>query len=380
MKNLLLNFCVLSFSITLILVTAEIAFRFNAYLDDNKILSEALKHPQEIPYDKKVSLGHIIRLSSNNRIIFELKPNLSVFFEGANVTTNNEGFRDKNYTIEKENNIIRIVGIGDSVMFGFGVPDGKDYLSLLENKLNDKYSQKKFEIINTAVPGYNTVQEVETLKEKGLEYRPDIVILGFITNDCALPVFIRDREDYFTLKKSFIKTLILQKINNIKNVKNPLIFVKNQAALGMPEVDSSKVPIQYRNMVGKSAFDKAMNELKEMSIKEGFTVIAIFLTQFRSNIAFHSQFASVFDLEAIKKSSELGFHNIVLEPSILKFMEKNRIREYLGSVLSISKNDAHPSAFTHELIAEMLMNDLTSQNILENYINQVEDKFREDNK
>jgi hypothetical protein len=368
MKKIFKNLIMLLFSLAFIFLITEFALRFNAFLEDRKTLAVAMKKKSKIPYNRKVSLGHIIRLSGNDRIIYELQPGLSVFFKGENVTTNSEGFRDDDYSLEKQPHAVRIVGIGDSVMFGLGVPQGSDYLSILERKLNMQFAHKEFEIINMAVPGYNTVQEVETLKEKGLKYRPDIVILGFITNDYALPAFIRDKEDYFSLRKSFLKMFILKRMKRMKSDKNPLLFVENEAELGMPEVNAGMVPELYRDMVGRSAVYNAFRELKELSTEESFTVIALFFTQYRADIVFPSKVTGHFDSEAIQKSSALGFHSIILEPSILRFMQKENIENFLGSVLSVSERDPHPSAFFHEMIAEIIMNDLINQGILKKYV------------
>ena len=39
------------------------------------------------------------------------------------------------------------------------------------------------EVLNFGVSGYNTQQEVETLREKGLRYSPDLVVLAVCVND-----------------------------------------------------------------------------------------------------------------------------------------------------------------------------------------------------
>jgi len=83
------------------------------------------------------------------------------------------------YTVKKSINTVRIVTLGDSHMFGWGVAEKEMYTNVLENMLNSKFPEKKWEIINTAVPGYNTYMEVETLKRKAIMYSPDIVIMEY---------------------------------------------------------------------------------------------------------------------------------------------------------------------------------------------------------
>jgi lysophospholipase L1-like esterase len=42
---------------------------------------------------------------------------------------------------------------------------------------------KAVDVMNFGVSGYNTQQEVETLRDKGLVYRPDLVVLSYCLND-----------------------------------------------------------------------------------------------------------------------------------------------------------------------------------------------------
>jgi len=196
----------LSIAVTLFtLLGIEIAFRVKAKIDDVRLYRamQELKQPSVAVEGREVKLRHILRMSSNPRIIYELIPNLSVNFMRP-LTTNSDEFRGPSYPTVKRGGTVRIVGLGDSGMFGWGVEDGEYYLAYLSDSLNTGSPEVSWEIINTAVPGYNTVMEVETLADKGLRYEPDLVILEFVGNDLDLPNFIRKNENYFSLKKSFL--------------------------------------------------------------------------------------------------------------------------------------------------------------------------------
>ena len=197
---LIVNIILLRCSLLTIFAFLELSFRVKAYLDDRQNFSKALSKPVPIPEGKDASLGHIIKPTSNLRLIYEMKPNLRVKFMGEELRTNSQGFRDTEHQTIKPAGTLRVVGIGDSVMFGWRVPQEEDYLSLLEERLNNLLPNMRVETINTAVPGYNTANEVEMLKEKGLSYSPDIVILGVVGNDESLPDFIQKDEDYLSFK------------------------------------------------------------------------------------------------------------------------------------------------------------------------------------
>lgn len=91
--------------------------------------------------------------------------------------TNSRGLRDKEYTLNKPNGVRRLVVIGDSYTWGFGVNDSEIYTEQLESILPNT------EVINLGVTAYSIWQEILYLKREGLQYNPDIVILGLCMND-----------------------------------------------------------------------------------------------------------------------------------------------------------------------------------------------------
>ena len=123
-------------------------------------------------------------------------------FGGAPVRTNLDGHPDKQYPAVPSANTVRILGIGDSVMFGWGVAPERNYLSILERRLEADFPQHNWEVLNAAVPGYNTVMEVELLTQVAPDFQPDLVLLGFIPNDLVLPAFLHRRPSHGQLDPS----------------------------------------------------------------------------------------------------------------------------------------------------------------------------------
>ncbi|MEP7010417.1 MAG: SGNH/GDSL hydrolase family protein [Acidobacteriota bacterium] len=92
--------------------------------------------------------------------------------------SNRLGFRDVDHEVAKPPGVYRIVVIGDSIAAGLKVDRFEDtFPSILGEELRAK--GVKAEVISLAVSGYNTQQEVETLREKGLQYQPDLVLLSY---------------------------------------------------------------------------------------------------------------------------------------------------------------------------------------------------------
>lgn len=123
--------------------------------------------------------SHLTTPHPHQGIVFSLKKNLDIYFKEKKFTTNSTSFRGAEFKEKADQ--FRIVGIGDSVMMGWGVADNDTYLSIIEEKL--KSSEMNVDVLNLAVLGYNTTQEYYTLKNYGLDLKPDLVILHYVGND-----------------------------------------------------------------------------------------------------------------------------------------------------------------------------------------------------
>lgn len=101
---------------------------------------------------------------------------------GRRLTINSQGLRDREYPYEPPPGVSRILVLGDSYAWGYGVSDEEIFSEVLEKRLAGE--TKKWEVINTGVSGWGTDQELLFLQEEGLRYRPDVVVLAFfVIND-----------------------------------------------------------------------------------------------------------------------------------------------------------------------------------------------------
>ena len=108
------------------------------------------------------------------------KPNLRnvKVFNDKILNTNSKGFRGKNeYSYGKNQDKTRILILGDSFTFGDEVSDNETYSYYLQKMI------PQAEVINLGMHGYGHDQMLIILKEEGIKYEPDIVILGFLQMD-----------------------------------------------------------------------------------------------------------------------------------------------------------------------------------------------------
>jgi lysophospholipase L1-like esterase len=102
------------------------------------------------------------------------------------VRINSHGFRGPETRFDKPPGHHRVVVLGDSFVWGFGVEEADTFPALLQAALG-----AGSEVLNLGVSGYSTDQELLVYRNVGRRYQPDVVVLVVASNDFAnnvLPV------------------------------------------------------------------------------------------------------------------------------------------------------------------------------------------------
>ena len=110
---------------------------------------------------------------------------------------NEDGFRGPRHARPKPGGVFRIVVLGDSISFGYGVTEPEAWPRLLEASLASEASDAsgpRVEVVNLAVGGYNAFNEARLLEDVGLGYEPDLVLVQFCINDLNDPTLHFDAQ------------------------------------------------------------------------------------------------------------------------------------------------------------------------------------------
>jgi lysophospholipase L1-like esterase len=140
-----------------------------------------------------------VRIFEGDPLLFwRVRPNLHrVIWKATPVTTNAQGLRYPSPVGGKQRGVFRIVCVGDSVTFGFGVPrvrsqeppeadpPGRPYPALLETWLRAANPGRAIEVIPLACPGYSSRQGLAWLRRDIGWLRPDVVTALFGWNDIS---------------------------------------------------------------------------------------------------------------------------------------------------------------------------------------------------
>ncbi len=96
--------------------------------------------------------------------------------------TNSLGIRNKEISRDKPAGVLRLLAIGDSFVYGYGLPEEALVTVKIEQALNEKLA-RPVEVINSGIVGFNTTDQYKQLKRLGDIYDPELVIVFFFTDD-----------------------------------------------------------------------------------------------------------------------------------------------------------------------------------------------------
>lgn len=108
-------------------------------------------------------------------------PGMSGPFEshGINtfVTINSKGFRGPEIEHARDQERRRVLVLGDSYVWGYGVNEDEVFTELLRKAMPE------VEIVNMGVSGYSTDQELLLYRDEGHKYKADLVVIVVTEND-----------------------------------------------------------------------------------------------------------------------------------------------------------------------------------------------------
>jgi len=295
------------------------------------------------------------QLSQDPTISYEYRPNYTPDSEPYDNShlgyqINGAGFRDYDYREEKPKDVYRIIVLGDSTTAGNSISNIENtYTKQLEKKLNATSSTKiRYEVLNMGVGGYHTMQEVQTLKVKGLKYKPDLVLLTFCVNDYDMRA---DGGVYWALKRA-----------------NPLINENHWSSLYNLLVRYSRLAfiIHYKWIFPKISHDElrgnyeewySKNVLKgESTVKAGLTLLSeLQLNGFAAYVAILPAFSDSFAKYGFASIHERVLNDAKQFSGIKVFDLTSYFAKYDEDGKKFSADAVHLNEYGHKVMAEILL-------------------------
>lgn len=357
-RQLLNNIILFISSILLICLVLELALRIAGY------------NPLEQLLGAKVE---VLRRSSVPERAYEAVPNAEVHAWGTHIKINSYGFRDKEYDLAREEGTFRIIVLGDSITFGINIPFESIYTEQLEDLFATE--KKNVEVLNLSLQGYNTLSEVSTLEEIGLQFRPDMVIVGYCINDIEpssnLADVIKIEKYRSFIYKLRLAQFISSKIDKIKGrlqlerMNRASQFIENNREY-IADISDDQELKRLTNKLKQQVKDKgdsrwisstyssephlgklrySLERLKKLKDKHGFDVLVMSISFFNEN-------------ESTKEINSTVYNMIEHEASRLGFDVLSTYDTFISAGFENLKNtendNIHPNPLGHKLMAELL--------------------------
>jgi lysophospholipase L1-like esterase len=116
--------------------------------------------------------------------VLRLRPGARGAYLGHEAVINADGLRNPDVPRPKPADVFRILVVGDSVAFGWGVAEADAFPRVLERQLaGSRPGGRRIEVVNAGSPGWGMAHYAEFLRSRGLGYEPDVVVVTLINND-----------------------------------------------------------------------------------------------------------------------------------------------------------------------------------------------------
>jgi lysophospholipase L1-like esterase len=115
-----------------------------------------------------------ILIDSKVRALIECRKEVDAYYRKCNF--NRLGLRGNKEILPKQNDVYRIVCIGDSWTFGLGVAEDKSYPAFLEDFLRKNVPGVKIEVVNAGISSYSAEEIIHFLEKNINVLTPDCII------------------------------------------------------------------------------------------------------------------------------------------------------------------------------------------------------------
>ncbi len=317
-----------SFKIILVILLLEIIIRFAA--------PQPLSPPLAI-YDPDVGYSLIPNTSGVHTIpgLFSVTINVNSFV-----------FRDYEYNKEIGNDTVRLIFLGDSMTFGWGVELNETFVKKLEKKLNEENKTKHYELLNFGTAGYGSINQYAQFKKYGYEYNPNFAILVYDFHDGE------ENLNQFLIEENnntiFIKP---ENLTNSMKFKNSLHELPGYAFLSEHSHSFSIL----RNLLIHS-LDNKKAELKSNSQTNNLTFIKTLLAQFNKELSDKKIRLIVVFLPRDPDTKQIA--NFLDEQNISNVDLESDFAGINTSELFYPMPDSHLTIKGHELVEKSLYTEL----------------------
>jgi len=262
------------------------------------------------------------------------RPNQHATFNGKFYRTNSRGARGPEYEVPKPSSVFRTVIVGDSFTMGSGVDEEDTYSARLQGRLDANDSNRKHEVVNLGVGGFNMDAIVARLRLQGLRLQPDLVVYGWTYNDIESSVYRKTSSPIAPA----VTGLLFEKL-----ARDRITAVRD---MFYPATDSYVAELDqnyFRNDAAWKIFTEGLDNFALIASSERVCAVMLLHTGLYSLNRFHP-FQRFYDVVA-EAAEERGIY-------VVRTFDRYKGLE--PKSMWIHPTDSHPNAEGHRILADAL--------------------------
>lgn len=124
------------------------------------------------------------------------------------VSTDEHGLRVPRHDTAKPEGVKRVMALGCSTTFGWGVDDAQSYPARLESRIRGA-GHDDWQVINGGQPGYTSFQGLWLWDRTLKDYEPDVVLIGYVVQDARKAAYSDKSQAVLQGESAFLKQHVL---------------------------------------------------------------------------------------------------------------------------------------------------------------------------
>lgn len=144
------------------------------------------------------------------------------------VSTDSQGLRAPLHELEKPAGALRVLFLGCSTTFGWGVGDTESYPAVVQELLRER-GREEVQVINGGQPGYTSFQGLWLFGETLQRYRADLVVFAYIVQDARRAAYTDRSQAMIQRDARFLKDHLLYRFSLYLGARSLIDHVRIRA-------------------------------------------------------------------------------------------------------------------------------------------------------
>ncbi len=229
-----------------------------------------------------IGYGNLEIYQPDPALYWRLKPNQDCYtkIDHKPVHINSQGTRGPEFAVVKGPNTFRILSLGDSRTFGWGLAEAETYSGRLQRALQERAGNaRRIEVINAGVNAWSYPQMLVYFRETALRYKPDLVILAEANlwtqfSEKSSPAFVRQFMNRVRLKNLLRRSAIY---HYVIEVKLKAFYERHRTKFIPVDPQQDTLFKEQQQKDPDTLFRSAIQNLCEVALRQGIKPVLLHL-------------------------------------------------------------------------------------------------------